>query len=415
MTIKPRTTLPENTNVPASDKADNISTIERPRIHLGYVDSLRGLAALYVVFFHCYLASLNATQYPTGGIRLLTTMWTFGHQAVDLFIVISGFCLMLPTLHQGYTIRGGFISFLKKRAKRILPPFYVALCLSITVAYVVSGHHALTIYISSIKRDVLSHVFLVQDAIPGANDHLQSVLWSISVEWRIYIAMPLLLLLWRRGGPILTVACTTILVSLFVFLLPYLGLNADPWEPIGASPQYLLLFVFGMVASDVSYGNKEWHTRWRRVPWVRISVIALIVGIVSVRTPLTIWQGKTTPYPITDLFFGTAAAGLLVYFSRPDASFIKRVLNHRILTWLGTFAYSIYLVHMMAIRLVATFILPQAAQSFTVTFFCLTFILIPIIVLLAYLFFLAFERPFLSQNAKRAIVQQEHRKNVHLA
>ena len=103
-----------------------------PRLHLGYIDGLRGLAAIYVVIYHCNYVTTMICGFSTGLVKFAVMPLNYGHQAVDLFIVLSGFCLMLPALRDGYQLRGGFKTFLAKRARRILPPYYVAIVLSLT-------------------------------------------------------------------------------------------------------------------------------------------------------------------------------------------------------------------------------------------------------------------------------------------
>src|ERR1700678_2203642 len=74
------------------------------RIHLGFIDALRALASLYVVIYHAlgelepYKAGLVAAH-PRGYFVfsiIVVSFWRYGHIAVAIFIVISGFCLMLP-------------------------------------------------------------------------------------------------------------------------------------------------------------------------------------------------------------------------------------------------------------------------------------------------------------------------------
>ena len=65
------------------------------RVRLGYLDGLRGLAALYVVMHHSAFAFYTASEMPHR-LRLLLKPLAYGHFSVDLFIVLSGYCLMLP-------------------------------------------------------------------------------------------------------------------------------------------------------------------------------------------------------------------------------------------------------------------------------------------------------------------------------
>ena len=65
--------------------------------HLDFLDGLRACAALYVVFHH---AALNLPEGSIAGplnVALRKALGQ-GHYAVDVFIVLSGYCLMLPVL-----------------------------------------------------------------------------------------------------------------------------------------------------------------------------------------------------------------------------------------------------------------------------------------------------------------------------
>lgn len=74
------------------------SSLTKPRPHLTVLDGIRGVAALYVVLHHAYYSVVG----ESGGMTLpaatrWATVWlTPGHYAVVVFIVLSGYCLMLP-------------------------------------------------------------------------------------------------------------------------------------------------------------------------------------------------------------------------------------------------------------------------------------------------------------------------------
>ena len=102
----------------------------RSGLHLGYLGSLRGLSALYVAASHAYL--MYAEDFATVGLRsasgvlLLGTSWVMlGRAAVAVFIVLSGYCLMLPIVQSPrQEWRVAFWPFMWRRAWRILPPYY---------------------------------------------------------------------------------------------------------------------------------------------------------------------------------------------------------------------------------------------------------------------------------------------------
>src|SRR5258706_10533817 len=99
------------------------------KLRLSYLDGLRAVAALYVVLFH---AVAGFAVGLSGAFRGLQILFGFGHEAVAIFIVLSGYCLMLPVARSaGGQLKGGFAGYLGRRAFRILPPYFATLALSL--------------------------------------------------------------------------------------------------------------------------------------------------------------------------------------------------------------------------------------------------------------------------------------------
>src|SRR2546421_12906211 len=78
------------------------------RSQLLFLDSIRALAALSVAVDHCYdfASSTDSRGFGHGVGRLLS----IGQLGVPVFIVLSGFVLMLPVARtRALDLRGGFI------------------------------------------------------------------------------------------------------------------------------------------------------------------------------------------------------------------------------------------------------------------------------------------------------------------
>jgi peptidoglycan/LPS O-acetylase OafA/YrhL len=106
----------------------------RQRVHIDFLDGIRGLACLYVAMYHAAIfaghyglaRASHGEEYSALGnaIKFLTS---FGHYGVAVFIVLSGFCLAIPVARDaGLNLRGGIGEYLKRRARRILPTYYAA-------------------------------------------------------------------------------------------------------------------------------------------------------------------------------------------------------------------------------------------------------------------------------------------------
>ncbi len=203
-----------------NEQPKSIST----RPHLQYLDGLRGAACLWVLGEHVYVfrdrdAAAAVIGPPLRYALNLTCNLLFSHAvfAVVAFIVLSGYVLTLPVLGT----RGGpsgfhFSRYIKRRAKRILPPYYFALLLSIAIMRYLSLSGYSPAWSSAFPiaspAVLLSHALLLQNRSLAWMYKINGPMWSIAVEWQIYFLFPLILVpLWRKFG-----ICTavTIVVAL---------------------------------------------------------------------------------------------------------------------------------------------------------------------------------------------------------
>src|SRR5436190_12195808 len=100
------------------------------RLH--FLDGLRGSACLYVLLFHASTVTTAPDSELSPAMKFLLPWFGRGHYSVVVFIVLSGFSLMLPIARAGSEgLMGGFGDFMRRRSRRILPPYYAALVLSI--------------------------------------------------------------------------------------------------------------------------------------------------------------------------------------------------------------------------------------------------------------------------------------------
>ena len=95
------------------------------RLHLQFLDGMRGLAALYVATAHIVGESAaGQSRFWQFSLHWLL----FARLSVAVFIVLSGYCLMIPVARNtAGEIPGGFTAYIKRRSRRILPPYYLAL------------------------------------------------------------------------------------------------------------------------------------------------------------------------------------------------------------------------------------------------------------------------------------------------
>ena len=91
------------------------------------IERLRGLAALGVVLCHVIGQFYGVTRYSPGPERLVG--WA-GQVGVAVFFVVSGFCIRLPMARALAADSGARLDvrrYLHRRARRILPPYWIAI------------------------------------------------------------------------------------------------------------------------------------------------------------------------------------------------------------------------------------------------------------------------------------------------
>ncbi len=361
------------------------------RPHLDFLDGIRALAALWVVLSHTWEAQFGVAAHR-GLTGLLTNWMPYAHLAVDVFIVLSGFCLTLPVARRG-VIDGGARRFFFKRARRILPPFYACLALSVPLALLARALGAAHTNALS-PQAIAANLLLLQDVFPHWNT-LNPPLWSVAVEWKIYFFFPLLVWVWRRAGPLPTLA----LSALGGYGLALALYRASPGIALGhACPWYLFLFALGLCAAPFAFADGRGRFLWG---WIAGASAAVLAGLLWL-FPIT-GEGSAlfeAHLPAIDAAAGVLTASALIALSRqlgqPRPGPALALLSWRPLVRIGTFAYSIYLMHAPILLIFVT--LAAHLHSRALAIAALVGLGIPAIVGLCFLFFLVFERPFLTSR-----------------
>jgi hypothetical protein len=133
------------------------------------VDGVRALAAVFVVLHHMWLKTYPA--YPRNGGPAVGAIFGYGHVAVAVFIVVSGFSLSIAPARRDWQLSGGFRTFLRRRAWRILPTYWAALALSCFIFAVITPNltgDGIT------TKAVGVHAVLLQDLVSSLSQTVRS-------------------------------------------------------------------------------------------------------------------------------------------------------------------------------------------------------------------------------------------------
>jgi len=353
-----------------------------------WLDGVRGAAAMFVVFHHIWLSTWPTFPTNTGPAWLGWLL--YGHMAVAIFIVVSGFSLALAPMRRGGTLSGGVSRFLSRRAWRILPAYWAALILSVLVTAVLLRPELGS---GAIGKTLAVHGLLLQDFVGSESPN--GAFWSIAIEWQIYFLFPLILLLGRRTSMGMAVLMTLVAV-LVAHAAAGLGGPLDKIE--GFLPQFLALFALGAFAVWPAGGDRA--VKLRR-PLAAVALVALGSFVLLAEIQGSEWI--VAQFFWMDLLFGLGVAALLALMHGGALAPARRVLASRLALWLGLFSYSIYLIHAPILAVLKKYVFAPMDLSPLATFGMTLVLGLPVILGLTYGFHLVFEAPFLRNRSLSAL------------
>lgn len=306
-----------------------------PPVNLLFFDGVRGVAILAVISFHLMLYS--GTRSDRSGFAAADSFTSYGYLGVALFIVVSGFVLMYPMArNRDLTFPRGIGNFYFRRARRILPPYLIALTLSLVLIWIAPdlqspSDTAWDTKIPVTPGGITSHFLLIQDISPLWVNQINGPLWSVAVEVHLYLLMPIVLIpMWRKFNPFWIVGWLT--VGGVAFSVLDLATWAHPW--------LIALFAAGMLASQIATGLFE-------VPRLKLLTIAaaatLVLLFVVFRQQFT--REVAVSEILSGLVFAAACALCAKAVLERRTNTLVRVLSSEPLVYLGCRSYSIYLLH----------------------------------------------------------------------
>ncbi len=341
------------------------------------ITSLRGLAIVLIILFH-----------------LCPQYLPYGYFGVEVFLVISGFLLMRSFQKQGMQI--GLVEFASKKVMRLFVPVAVVVPLTLLAALwfqdyqevgraSVTGAHTLVGNANRFLDRVSSNYFAADSA---TNPFLH--MWYLAVTVHVYVLFALGCVLYRFLPRRVMLALLWVVgVGSFLWAYSYplheclQAWGLPVWEQVRPVSHYMTLPRLWEPLAGVGlaciYCNTPPCGKMSRLVCPGLRGIGCLLGLLCILAP-ALARGEQAALCPALVVVGTC---LLIRFGEGGAW--MRVLNNRLLLWVGTISYSLYLVHMPLISFYRSWFLqaPDAQGMVAIALLALG---------LGYLFYLLVEK-----------------------
>lgn len=296
-----------------------------PRIH--YLDSVRGLAALAVVFYHFFGWRWSETL----KFHLASIIFN-GSDAVSLFFVLSGLVLSWKYFYPNtnLVIDGPhYRDYVVNRIVRLYLPFVAALLL---IYYYLNHHHGDNVKL--LMEFITNEFHWMEEAVLIRGKHdMYGPGWTLEVEMAVSLLIPFLVLLLRYSRQLFL---TLIGVSVV------LGAPFMPWQ--------IIHFMLGMVLTYYFPKIVRYNLKNSKIYPLRYLLYLVVFGLFSIRHITRIYPfGELTNYWLgmlrLDIFLFTGIGSFLILAYIINSPRLQRWLTVKPLLFLGRISYSVYLVH----------------------------------------------------------------------
>lgn len=327
---------------------------ERIPGYLYALDGLRAVSLILIVMFHTWQQSWISYNLKITDAKFLfnfETLQRYGYVAIDIFFVLSGFCLFYPIARDmfGESKFTGWKNFFIKRARRIYPSYALMLLLLLIFPALSYSTYNLS-SAPDVAKHFLSHLFFIHNFSPSTVGSVISTAWTMSIEVQFYILFPLICIPFRKKPAATFIGMVIAGLGLRMFMISFV--TFDKFNLQAIMPAYLDVFGFGMIAAYfvVRARNKVKNIRKLKPYMTAMSAVCVFLAVCYIY-----WLSKAR-YPqgySPDVYFRFLYRGLFagivavfIFTSCFSYSFWeKKIWGNRFFVFLSSISYTVYLWH----------------------------------------------------------------------
>jgi peptidoglycan/LPS O-acetylase OafA/YrhL len=314
-----------------------------PQPYYPALDGLRGLAILFVVFYHNF-----------GFINY----FFFGWLGVDLFFVLSGY-LITDILLRAQERKQGLSQFYIRRILRIFPLYYLTLILFLVILPAFSRFQPSLQYYTDNQAWLWTYLqnwlYIIK---PSGGTTILHHLWSLAVEEQFYILWPLAIFIIRKPKFLLAFIITVLITVLVLRCVVWI----NKYEDLA----YFNLYTFsridgiciGCMVALLQKINSRFLTNHMTL------LVFVFAGLNFIFYFINRYYHFSFPY-LALIGYTTLAMlfGLLVYEAvKNENKIINGIFNWRLLKFFGKISYGFYIFHWPVYVLLSPFTLKWIQQ-----------------------------------------------------
>ncbi len=321
--------------------------------YLPHLDGLRAISLILIFVFHTFQQSwifyeLKLT--PNTYLFNFTIFQRHGYLAIDIFFVLSGFCLFYPIARSmfGETEFKGWKDFFVKRLRRIYPSYIIILIFTIIIpslSYALYDIHNPL----DILKHLVSHLTFTHNFSETTLMTMVPTAWTMSVEVQFYLLFPLICIPFKKK-PVLTFICMSALSFIIrLLLIKYAEINQFTQS---VTLSYLDVFGCGMISAYfvVKLRNKAKNIDKLKLLMTIMSVLSLFIAFYFFKwiDKLAFPQGIDGVTYFRFMYRFIFAAAITAFIFTGCFSYDlwqKRIWGNRFFVFLSSISYTFYLWH----------------------------------------------------------------------
>jgi peptidoglycan/LPS O-acetylase OafA/YrhL len=306
-------------------------------VKLKYIDSIRGVAILMVIFGHVGQEIRGLTFLP----HLLVS---YGQMGVQLFFVASAYTLCLSATHRASESQP-IKKYAIRRFFRIAPVYYLGLLGYFLLALFLVWHKTGLLSMPNKYNfiNVLANLLFLHGFYPPANNTIVPGGWSIGTEMMFYILFPILFYYGKKITASSLNKGLLLLLTVFIFsqlLLLLISYFTGFYVQNNNFLYYNLVNQLSVFCVGITYfliqKNVEFKTDWK---------LDLIVFILLTFLSLLLWNSNwQNIFSVIPFISAISFIFLMNVFEKIDK------LNFKFLVKIGTVSYSMYILHFVLLN-----------------------------------------------------------------